>query len=135
MCQFDPKNDSRWIDPCMVNLIGFLKERGIETVACCCGHGIYPMTILVRTGEPGVTREICHNITFHGRKKRFYRKDEDGVYYIPEVQRMMQWAMTTHSNAEVCQQSKRSMAWEGIEESKWIRGLATKGQDSGIYFR
>ena len=86
VCQFNPRNDSRFIDPCMVNLIAFLKERGIETVGCCCGHGIYPMTILVSTGEPRVTREICHNIYFRDRKKRFYRKDKNGVYYIPEVQ-------------------------------------------------
>jgi hypothetical protein len=85
MCQFDPKNDSRFIDPCLVGLIKFLNEQGIETISCCCGHGIYPMTIVVRTDLPGVTREICHGIIFQGRRKRYYRKDANGVYYIPEV--------------------------------------------------
>jgi hypothetical protein len=65
----------------MVDLVRFLQGKGIETVECCCDHDICPKTIIVRTGKPWVTREICHNITtFRGRKKRFYRKDENGVY-------------------------------------------------------
>lgn len=86
MCEFDPRNNSRCIDSCMVDLVRSPQEKGIETVTCCCGHDIYPKTIIVRTGRPWVTKEICHNITFRGRKKRFYRKDENGVYYVPEVQ-------------------------------------------------
>lgn len=80
MCEFDPRSNSRWIGPCIVDLVRFLQEKGDETVACCCGHDICPETIIVGTGQPWVTREICHNITFRGRRKRFYRKDENGVY-------------------------------------------------------
>ena len=88
MCTFNPKNNSRFIDPCLVNLIKFLEEHGIRTVACCCGHGIYPMSIIVRTGREGVTREICSNTTFEGRRKRYYKRDENGVYFIPELRQV-----------------------------------------------
>lgn len=83
MCEFDPHNDGRRIDPCMVDLIGFLNTHGWKTVACCCGHGVYPMTIVVRT-EAGVHMELLRGITLH-RRRRFYRRDEHGIYHIPEV--------------------------------------------------
>jgi hypothetical protein len=84
VCRFDPKNKSRFIDPCLKNLIGYLNGQGIETVACCCGHGIYPMSIIVRTKEPGVTMDACSGAMFRDRKK-YYRRDADGVYFIPET--------------------------------------------------
>ena len=84
MCKFNPKNDSRRIDPCMRNLIDFLKLHGIKTLACCCGHGKYPMTIVVIWG--GIKFEIL-SYTEIKRKKKFYKKDKQGVYYIPETLR------------------------------------------------
>jgi hypothetical protein len=85
MCEFDPKNDSRYIDPCMVKLIDYLRAHGIETVSCCCGHGKYPPSVIVRTVRPEFTMEIFSGILFEGRKKRYYRKDAQGVYHIPEA--------------------------------------------------
>ena len=85
MCRFDPRNNSRRIDPCLVNLIGYLQGQGIETVSCCCGHGIYPMTIIVKTNQPGITMEICSGTEFKDRKKKYYKKGENGIYFIPEV--------------------------------------------------
>ncbi len=86
MCKFNPKNDSRKIDPCMNNLITILNEKGIRTRSCCCGHGKYNMTIVVWEGDLKVYREIMSNIVIP-RKKKFYVKDKQGVYYIPEVLR------------------------------------------------
>lgn len=71
------------IDPCMYNIIKFLNYQGIKTLACCCGHNKYPMTIVVKLGKARI-KEI-----FIGkgipRKRRFYFKDKEGFYYIPEV--------------------------------------------------
>ena len=82
MCKFNPKNNSRFIDPCIRILIKNLNYFGIKTLACCCGHKKYPMTIIVESGY-GNFELISGSII--PRKKRFYKKDKQGYYYIPEV--------------------------------------------------
>lgn len=70
------------IDECLKMIIYYLRRQGIEPVSSCCGHGKYPPSIVV-----------CHGFRkleiFSGkiipRKKRFYRKDKEGYYYIPEI--------------------------------------------------
>ena len=84
MCKFNPKNDSRFIDPCMKMEIAKLNMHGFMTLACCCGHGKYPMTIIVKSNISESCRELFSGIVIP-RKKRFYRKDKQGVYYIPEA--------------------------------------------------
>jgi hypothetical protein len=86
MCKFDPKNDSRKIDPCMRNFINFLKVScDLKIVACCCGHSKYPMTIVARfNNETHPYVEIVSGISIP-RKRKFYKKDKQGMYYIPEV--------------------------------------------------
>jgi len=37
----------RYIDRCMGPTITLLNELGIQTLACCCGHGRYPKTIVI----------------------------------------------------------------------------------------
>ena len=83
MCQFDPANEGRRLDPCMATLIEELKRHGVETVSCCCGHGKYPMTIVIR-GRNGFFFELLSG-EFIERRRRFYRRDQDGVYFIPEA--------------------------------------------------
>lgn len=82
MCK---KNNPRKIDVCMKmfihNLKNMLHEDEYQILACCCGHGRYPMTIVVRGFE---TFEIFSGARIK-RKKRFYTKDADGYFYIPEV--------------------------------------------------
>jgi len=70
------------IDECIKNLIRIMNDYGIKTKACCCGHGIYPMTIVIDFN--GINYEVISNI-YLKRKKRFYKRDSDGYYYIPEV--------------------------------------------------
>ncbi len=86
MCKFNPKNDSRTIDPCMRKFIGnlniFLKPP-FNILACCCGHGKYPMSIIIDSLNNGVW-DLVSNIKIP-RQKRFYKKDKQGYYYIPEV--------------------------------------------------
>ncbi len=87
MCKFNPKNDSRRIDPCMKNLIaginGVMDMEIFQIMACCCGHGKYPMTIIVR-GLDGFTFDLISAEEI-SRKKKFYKKDKKGYYYIPET--------------------------------------------------
>lgn len=84
MCEFNKKNDSRKIDPCLVNLIAFLNQQNIKTISCCCGHAKHPMSIIVQTKVKGITRDICNDIYFDNKKK-FYKKDKQGYYFIPEI--------------------------------------------------
>lgn len=70
-------------DSCMANLIHILNMRNIKTVACCCGHGKYNMSIIYESNN-GRIWDLVSGIEVH-RKKRFYKKDKEGFYYIPEV--------------------------------------------------
>ena len=70
------------VDHCMVQIIQFLNRHGIETVACCCGHNRYPMTIVVTS--PNGIRDIFSNEVIP-RKRKYYRLDKKGYFYIPEV--------------------------------------------------
>jgi len=74
------------IDECMKPLIRYLKLFEIPIVACCCGHGIYPMTIVIKLNFNigSGAREIVSN-TLIPRDRKFYKKDKNGYYYIPEV--------------------------------------------------
>lgn len=71
------------IDKCLKPILTFLREHQIITYASCCGHNKYPRTIVYRAKD-GHIRELFTG-EFLGEKKRFYRKDENGYYYIPEL--------------------------------------------------
>ncbi len=75
------------IDPCMENTVRKLREAGVKTLACCCGHGKYPETIIIKT--PGGVSEYHSGIVIP-RKKRFYVKDSEGIYYLPEYSEIRQ---------------------------------------------
>jgi len=89
MCEFNPKNDGRRIDPCMKPCLTLLSVflNGAKVVACCCSHGHkdYPKTIVIET----IGKYKNHFELFSGvkipRKKKFYKKDKQGFYYIPET--------------------------------------------------
>ena len=87
------------IDKCMRVLIDYLDwyiYKDAKIVACCCGHGKYPMTILVKgklinpynifrnSFNEDVVVDICSGIIIL-RTRNFYKKDKQGYYYIPEV--------------------------------------------------
>jgi len=75
------------VDSYMKNIIYALNQHGIETLACCCGHGKYPMTIIYKSSKQYQTGNIYEFVTGWGilRKRRFYQVDKKGYYYIPEV--------------------------------------------------
>ena len=80
------KHNPRVIDKCMRNLIKLLNCRNIKTLANCCGHNKYPMTIIIETPLSKKPFEILHQIHLP-RKRKFYKKDKDGYYFIPEVEK------------------------------------------------
>jgi len=84
MCKFNPKNNGRRLDPCMKSFIINLNEAGIDTFGCCCGHKKYPMTVICREINSTTYYDLISGIIIP-RKKKFYKKDKDGYYYIPEV--------------------------------------------------
>ena len=63
--------------------------RPLKIVSCCCGHGKFPKTIILRDGINSKD-EVCFYFEHFSkveipRKRRFYVKDSEGFYYIPEV--------------------------------------------------
>lgn len=81
MCK---EHNPRIIDKCMKNLIEFLNEKTkLNICACCCGHGKYNLSIVCKD-EKGEAFDLISQ-TDIPRKKRFYKKDREGYYYIPEV--------------------------------------------------
>jgi hypothetical protein len=50
MCERVIRNNRPYerIDKCLRNLIEELNDAGVKTVASCCGHGKYQMSIVAR---------------------------------------------------------------------------------------
>jgi len=71
------------VDSCMGDLIINLNKIGINTLACDCGHNIYPITIIYKN-KNGKIYEFCSGLEIK-RKRRFYLIDKQGFYFIPEV--------------------------------------------------
>jgi hypothetical protein len=80
------------LDPCMREEIFLLNKYlsyfGDKTLACCCGHGVYPTTIvLTNQGETFVV--TLKNKIKMKRKKRFYKTNKKtGLMFIPEVEEL-----------------------------------------------
>lgn len=84
MCK---KGNPRKLDKCLrsgfiMRLNNLLSNSGERIVSSCCGHGKYPMTLIVQSKH--LIYEFISGIPIP-RKKRFYKKDKQGFYYIPEV--------------------------------------------------
>ena len=88
MCKFNPKNDGRFIDPCMKKQVEKFKNMGFNVVACCCGHNKYNKTIIIKDQLGNVYDSVSKKSVL--RKKKFYKKDKQGVYFIPEVEEYLQ---------------------------------------------
>ena len=86
MCNWVKSGNQR-IDPCLrasiKNFNSLGESIGIKTVACCCGHGKYPPTIIIQKPD-GTIRDWWTNIIIP-RKKRFYKRDSEGHFFIPEI--------------------------------------------------
>ena len=74
------------IDECLRDKIKALNKEGKKTYACCCGHGKYPMTIVMQD-KAGLFYDLISGAIIL-RRRKFYKKDKDGYYYIPETVEM-----------------------------------------------
>ena len=81
LAEITPKRYVR-ADGCLSYAISNLNFLGIKTLSCCCGHKKYPMTIVVETKLGNL--ELFSGF-YINKKIKFYKKDEQGYYYIPEV--------------------------------------------------
>ncbi len=67
----------------MLRLIARLLLENKSPRACCCGHGKYHTTVIIE--KDGKLCEFFSGVTIP-HKKRFYARDSEGVYYVPEVE-------------------------------------------------
>jgi hypothetical protein len=91
------------IDPCMEEKLIKLWKQGITTLACCCGHGRYPETIIIYASLFFPSSKEIYELNSSvkiPRTKRFYRRDSAGFYYIPEVSRPLQSEYCTERKVE-----------------------------------
>ncbi|MEA3248408.1 MAG: hypothetical protein U9Q73_01755 [Nanoarchaeota archaeon] len=77
---------NRKVDDCLVDIVNKINSNpNYRTLACCCGHGIYPTTIVVKD-KKGHIFEWFTKIWLGKRKRnRYYKSDSEGFYFIPEV--------------------------------------------------
>jgi len=75
------------IDTCLIKLIKEINNKGIyKTLSSCCGHNKYPKTIIVKEKLSGNISEYFSKISLQIKKRnRYYKKDNEGFYYIPEA--------------------------------------------------
>lgn len=62
----------------------FSKHSFFDTVMCCSGHSKYHPTLLVRGNNH--VYEIFSGIKYPFERKRFYKQDDEGLFYIPEAE-------------------------------------------------
>ena len=70
------------VDGCLATAISNLNYMGVRTLSSCCGHGRYPITIVIKTDLGNI--ELFSGLVIN-RKRKFYKKDSKGYYFIPEV--------------------------------------------------
>lgn len=86
------------IDPCIVSQVKMINENAVpkfRTWSSCCGHGKYKPTIICLVNEKTFMEWFSKKkIMKYDRSKRrkmirLYKKDEEGVYHIPNVSSMI----------------------------------------------
>ena len=78
------KTSNTQIDKCLRKFIINLNQiTSIKILACCCGHGKYPMSIVAIDDYDDIFEMFSD--TSIPRTRNFYKKDKQGYYYIPEV--------------------------------------------------
>jgi len=79
------KGPRKVIDKEIIDIVRLInKLTPYKTLGSCCGHGKYPETIIIECPVTKKRYEVFSGIEIP-RKKRFYVRDNEGEYYIPEV--------------------------------------------------
>lgn len=84
------KTSNPRIDKCMRRLIKYFNVHGTKTVSSCCGHGKYPITIVVMEDDGMVYELLSGKMLYNKdasnyRQRNFYNRDKQGYFYIPET--------------------------------------------------
>lgn len=86
MCEKKPYCN-REIDACLKKTVKRInKYSQYKTLLCCCGHEKYNPTIIIQHKQTKDIFELFTKLPLPFRKrKRYYRKDKEGFYFIPEI--------------------------------------------------
>ena len=84
MCDKLPYCNPR-IDKCLIPIINHLNKSNLKTLASCCGHGKYNSTIVVKDKLGNISELYSGVLLLPKKRNRYYKKDNMGFYYIPEV--------------------------------------------------
>jgi len=85
MCDKLPYCNPRF-DKCLISIINQLnKSSELKTLASCCGHMKYDSTIVVKDREGNIFEYYSSKLLGPRKRNRYYKKDNDGFYYIPET--------------------------------------------------
>jgi len=74
------------LDSCIAHEVAVLNHSESPTLASCCGHGRYQKTIVVPVSDDENSAMEWFTKIIIPRKRRFYVRDAEGFYYIPEVE-------------------------------------------------
>jgi hypothetical protein len=90
MCEKQKFGNFR-IDPCLQEIINQINQSGqYKTLLSCCGHNVYPKSIVCidknkRIFEWFSKIELPRYYKNGHIKRRYYKKDKKGYYYLPEL--------------------------------------------------
>ena len=78
------------IDKCLkvfIDNLNIVLHGNVETIASCCGHGKYPMSIVVKVRRNKYRLSIYDLVSGKEipRTRNIYRRDDGGYYFIPEA--------------------------------------------------
>lgn len=83
MCAKLPYCNPR-IDGCLKKTVKRLNKcSNFKTLACCCGHGAYSPTIIIKDKKGRVFEFFSRKELDIRNGNRYYKKDINGFYYIP----------------------------------------------------
>ena len=85
MCDKLPYCNPR-IDKCLIPIIKCLNEsKELKSLASYCGHHKYKSTIVVKNRKGHIFEYYSGKSLGPKKRNRYYKKDKDGFYYIPEL--------------------------------------------------
>ena len=77
---------SREVDSCIQPIVKAINQlNGFRTLSSCCGHNIYPTTIIIKDKSGNITEFFSGSKLEYRKRNRFYKKDKFGIYFIPEL--------------------------------------------------
>lgn len=79
------KGCGRRIDFCLRGFIMILNDAGIRSFASCCGHNKYHLTVVTMDADSLEFFDLVSGVRIP-RVRRFYVRDGDGWFFIPEVE-------------------------------------------------